>query len=75
MKILVYSVKKHEIENEGWHRDGDEIKYYPNGIYKVQFTRMKAPSNLYILYHLNIHLNMIMTIYILLILFLIPTLI
>jgi len=35
MKILVFSSKKHEIEEEGWHRDGEDIRYFANGICKV----------------------------------------
>jgi len=35
MKIIVFSQQKHQKEEEGWHRDGDDIKYFPNKICKV----------------------------------------
>jgi len=34
MKIVIYSVKKAEMEGIGWHRDGDNIAYFCNGIRK-----------------------------------------
>jgi murein tripeptide amidase MpaA len=35
MRIAVYSDKKSELENIGWHRGGTEIDYYRNGLYRI----------------------------------------
>ena len=34
MKLVVYSNKKSQFMNIGWHRGGEEIVYYHNGILK-----------------------------------------
>jgi len=34
MKVSVYSEKKAQEKQEGWHKDGNEISYYQNGIRK-----------------------------------------
>ena len=34
MKISVYSEKKSEANNMGWHKDGEDIRYFMNGIRK-----------------------------------------
>lgn len=34
MKISVYSEKKAEQQNIGWHKDGTDISYFMNGIRK-----------------------------------------
>lgn len=34
MKVLVFSERDNEQENRGWFRDGDNIRYYSNGICK-----------------------------------------
>lgn len=34
MKVSVYSEKKSEKKNMGWHKDGEDIRYFMNGIRK-----------------------------------------
>lgn len=34
MKVLVYSEKKATERDIGWHRGGNKVAYYPNGIRK-----------------------------------------
>ena len=38
MKVLVYSSKEAEQTDLGWHRDGHEIKYYPNTYRREAFS-------------------------------------
>jgi len=46
MKVLVYSDKK-ELETKiGWHREGKNIQYYRNGIYKIYNERKKLYSSM-----------------------------
>lgn len=33
MKVLIYSEGKAKHQNIGWHRGGDNIQYYTNGLY------------------------------------------
>lgn len=42
MKISVYSDKKSEAESIGWHKDGEDISYFMNGIRKdvTNYLRM-----------------------------------
>ena len=38
MKLLVYSEKKLECEQTGWHRSGDEIGYFQNNYRRESMT-------------------------------------
>lgn len=40
MKIAIYSEKKSELENVGWHRGGTDISYFKNNVRK-DFYYMK----------------------------------
>lgn len=39
MKILVYSERKAQNQDIGWHRDGTRIYYYRNGILKNDVSK------------------------------------
>lgn len=43
MKLVVYSTKKSEEQNIGWHRAGSDYSYFANGIRKTS----KLPKSLY----------------------------
>jgi hypothetical protein len=38
MKVLVYSEKKLEAEQIGWHRSGEELAYYQNNYRREMMT-------------------------------------
>ena len=46
MKVCVYSQKKEEETKIGWHREGKNIQYYKNGIYKMYNERKKNYSSM-----------------------------
>lgn len=45
MKPLIYSVKKAEQTQMGWHRDGFNIAYYQSSRKKKQVTPSNAPNS------------------------------
>lgn len=46
MKISVYSEKHAEIEKIGWHKGGEDISYYRNGLYKFVRDQKRFLSSL-----------------------------
>jgi hypothetical protein len=46
MKVSIYSEKKAEIENKGWHKGGINIEYYRNSLFKYVREQRRSLSSL-----------------------------
>ncbi len=46
MKVLVYSENIEKETKIGWHRAGNNIQYYRNGVYKMYNERKKQFSSM-----------------------------